>query len=181
MFVVKIPVFAGCTVFDCSLMLFIVVCNVSKIGPLISDMMPLWSAVFFFTAGVVLGEAWAGVDDQSESRWWLTLGKGSWVIPCRNIWSSLWLSCLLGNYTRWGSMVSLFWAKENIIHERNWSQYKLYGWCGGKSSTSRHACWRFLRYWKSCPDSPLVVGNRFYCCISATWKWNPRKVTLLSQ
>ena len=47
MFVVKIPAFAGCTVFDCSLMLFIVVCNVSKIGPLISDMMPLWSAVFF--------------------------------------------------------------------------------------------------------------------------------------
>ena len=41
MFVVKIPVFAGCTVFDCSLMLFIVVCNVSKIGPLISDMMLL--------------------------------------------------------------------------------------------------------------------------------------------
>ena len=48
MFVVKIPVFAGCTVFDCSLMLFVVVCNVSKIGPLISVMMqPLWSAVFF--------------------------------------------------------------------------------------------------------------------------------------
>ena len=128
--------------------------------------------VLFFAAGVVLGEAWAGVDDQSESRR-LTLGKRRWGSFHAGMYDPAW-DWLVGGVIMQDETVSLFsWKKlvpiQILVDAR------------GSHPHFDTAKLKLLTYWKSCPGSPLVVGNRFYCCISATWKWNPREVTLLSQ